>query len=233
MNETTPQLEPTEYAFHDRTTIGDNLPPYPYEGVTPSPPPPPPRRRRVGVIPIVTMAAAILGLFAGSSYFAVSHYSGNAPIYAGKNGNITNLPPISPVAAKSVPTKVVPTVTQTTIQAVPYTAVEVWDQFNNAGIDMTNYRVDHDWCNWTARKCQWIPSGGAVYWDAIESGAIPTLEVATFLNPQHAVDDAAVFESNGNVDWTQGNCLLIDYNPDASSLPDLQPYLNVMSQFCR
>lgn len=272
------QLEPTQYAnpptsmpsgaFHERTTVGDASSMYPYIGETPMAPPPPIRKRRIGVIAIILTTAALVGLMSGVSYFAVSHYSGtSAPIYAGKNGNITNQPPVTPMASPtttsvptvnptpvptSVPAQVLPTPavmptpivptptpavlptqpvpTPTPIPTAPYSAVDMYQHFSDAAITMGVYQVDDAWCmGW---NCPWSPSGGAVFWNAIEEFGEPTVEIATFMHHQPAVDDAAVFAANGNSTWTYGNCILILYSDNVSSLPDVQSYLNVMQQFC-
>jgi hypothetical protein len=222
MNETTPQLEPTEYAqpptfqndaFHERTTVNDNSQLYPYVGTTSIPPPPPTvRRRMTGVIAIILTTAAITGLMAGASYFAISHFEGvKTPIYAGKNHNITNQPPISPVASTpaptvnpthvptSVPAQVVPTPTvvptrlvptPTVVQAPTPQPVDAQSSYNYiVGHLDSNHTVhmigtDNNYSGWP-----YIPEEGALIWTDTTPDGTYTVEIAVFTSSQEAHAD--------------------------------------------
>ncbi len=135
--------------------------------------------------------------------------------------------PTQQPTAPPTPTPVVVVETPTpTAMIVPYTASQIFQDFQAAGIAMSNVHSDNNWCP----HCDYTPSGGAIAWDARggSDNGTPT-EIATFATTNALLDDAQTLVNDGMHGTHVGRCLLF-YN--ASTLSDIDGYVSVMQANC-
>ena len=131
-------------------------------------------------------------------------------------------------AAGGTPTPVVIVETATptpSAKIVPYTASQIFNDFQAAGLAMSNIHTDNSWCH----QCDYVPAGGAIAWDDWGGTSAVNTEIATFATTHAMLDDAHTLESQGFHGKYQGRCLLF-YG--ASTLTDINSYTSVMQQYC-
>jgi hypothetical protein len=194
--------------------------------------PPPPPRKRVNLLTII-MLVVIVFMMICLTVIASLWYADNkmlarpATITATTTAIApTNTPMSTPT---NTPTPIVlietPSAIQPTQVIVPYTASEIFNDFQASGIAMSNAHIDNSWCH----ACDYIPSGGAIAWQDFNNTPTANVEIATFATVHATIDDGNFLASQGFPSYYKGRCLLF-FN--ASSLADMQSYFDVMRQYC-
>ena len=201
----------------------------PYESIPiPPPPPPTPKRPPWWLLTLFLVIAVLLSAALGLAY-ELSGQVRPTPIVAATPTSVpTQLPAPTPTAIPPTPTPVVIVETATptpSAKIVPYTASEIFNDFQAAGLAMSNIHTDNSWCH----QCDYVPAGGAIAWDDWGGTSAVNTEIATFATTHAMLDDAHTLESQGFHRKYQGRCLLF-YG--ASTLTDINSYTSVMQQYC-
>ena len=199
-------------------------------------PPPPPPRKRASFLTVAMLIVIILMLLC-LTVIASLWYAGNKMLTRSPAITVTATA-IAPTQAPTntptpeptnTPTPIVIVETATPAPSnqviVPYTASQIFQDFQAAGIAMSNISVDNSWCH----TCNYTPSGGAISWDDYNNSPKTRVEIATFATIHAMQVDGATLKSQGYHGYETGRCMLFY---DAYTLYDIQSYLSVMSQYC-
>jgi hypothetical protein len=202
----------------------------PYDGAPIPPPPPTPKRPPWWLLAVILVIALLLFAATGLVYETHALLSRQVGVTPTVPPTPTSTPTPTPIPPTATPMVIVATPTpqpQATTQdaIVPYTASQIFNDFQAAGIAMANVHTDGSWCH----QCDYVPSGGAVAWDDWGGSSAINTEIATFATTHALLDDVKTLQSDGFSVKYQGRCLLF-YG--ASTLPDIDAYTRVMRQYC-
>ena len=201
----------------------------PYPGAPPVPPPPPqaPKPGRT-IVPLALVIVALLILIGGALlYIVVRATTQTTSTSPSPTSQVAPTPrPTQPIIVTTVVTTVIVNGSQpqsTPLVQVPYRAQSIYNAFNQAGIRMGTASWDNNW-----KCCTYYPEGNAIVWRD-PSGA--NVDIATFVSPGEANEDASQLAAQSFGTYTHNNCLL-SFDTTLPSQAE-ENYIQVMNVVCK
>ena len=218
-------MEPTQQAKPYINPYETTVQTDPYNIPLIPPPPPPSKRGKKLWLILALVTVFILSAIMVTVFLGVGYYQGKrkatptvAPTIIVKKTVIVETPTAIPTIPPT-PTIIVETPTAT----VSYYANDIYNDFVDNGLGGKDPRYDTDWS-----CCTWVPTGRAIAWTDNSSGF--KIDLAVFLNVQHAETDASQLEARGYYASVVHDCML-SYEVGVPS-STVVAYLNLMQEYC-